>query len=313
MPDHIVSANQRSGLWEQIWYANNGYYDKLDPIVRAKIQALHLELLDQERSKALGVPLPAGSVTNLPKEIESRHVIDASYPLHDPALYSFDEGKLWIPWATKVISGSRRGTRLKKYPEGAIVHWTAGHRNGLVNGAEFMKSSGMNYFLVSKEGEVGQGDPLDQWGYHAGASSYAGVSGTVSDELVGFECQAAGNLRKNGEFFYPWWDNGKNLEANRIPKEEVVYSAKRGNISPGYYHAFTQHQMQGLRKALCWLHLNKPSVFQIKLIVGHDEVSPGRKSDPGAALIDPQGNPITMEEFRDMIADDVKIIQSNRK
>jgi N-acetyl-anhydromuramyl-L-alanine amidase AmpD len=309
----VISAHQRSGLWEQIWYSDNGYYDKLDPTVRAKIDALHLDLLDQERSKAIGIPLPAGDTTNIPKAVEPFPISSSLDPLHDPALYSFGEGKLWIPWASEMTSGSRRGTRPKKYPEGAIVHWTAGHRNGLAAGAKFMKSSGMNYFLVTKEGEVGQGDPLDQWGYHAGPSSYAGVSGTVSDELVGFEVQAAGVLRKSGDFFYPWWDEGKNLASNRIPISDVVYSARKANIAPGYYHAFTQEQMQGLRKALCWLHLNKPSVFQIKLILGHDEVSPGRKTDPGAALVDSNGNPITMSQFRDIIADDVRQILANRK
>jgi N-acetylmuramoyl-L-alanine amidase len=209
-------------------------------------------------------------------------------------------------------SGVRRGSRRLGYPEGAVIHWTAGHRNGLKSGGEFQRSSGMNYFILDKDGNLGQGDPLNLWGYHAGASSWRGIPGTVSDELVGFELQAAGNLRKNGDDFYPWWDQGRNLPQNRIPASEAVYSAKRGNIAAGWYHRYTDAQQITLRAALCWLHLNHPGVFKIQFILGHDEVSPGRKTDPGAALVKADGTPMTMPEFRDQIADDVRIILSNR-
>jgi N-acetyl-anhydromuramyl-L-alanine amidase AmpD len=193
-----------------------------------------------------------------------------------------------------------------------VVHWTAGHRNGLKAGGDFQRSSGMQYLLLDADGNLGQGDPLNVWGYHAGASKYPGVSGTVSDELVGIEVQAAGTLRKHGEHFYPWWDNGKNLPANRISATDVIYSPKRGNIAAGHYHRFTAAQMLAMRRAICWLHLNWPSVFRLSLVVGHDEVSPGRKTDPGAALVTEKGEAMTMPEFRDQLADDVRTIKANR-
>lgn len=312
-----IAENLKKALWEQIWYEKNGYYNALAPDVRAKITALHRELLDQQRSAvsvmAGGEPLPKGDSTNIPKPVESVTSEPLSDPVHDPRLYSFDGRKLWIPWAKEIDSGVRRGTRRQKYPEGALVHWTAGHRNGLAAGAELMTSSGMNYFIVDKDGNVGQPDPLSEWGYHAGESKYFELNGTVADELVGFECQAAGNLTKYNGNFYPWWDGGKRLPSNIIPADQVVECKREENIAPGYYHELTQAQMVALRKGLCWLHLNYPSVFKIKFILGHDEVSPGRKTDPGGALMNPQGQPITMEELRDWIALDVKTIISNRK
>jgi hypothetical protein len=307
-----ISEQHRSALWTQIWYSKNGYYDCLAPDVRVRLDELHLSLLDQERAKVFGKPLPPADTTNIPKPVETPVPAPASSAVHDPALYSFDQRKLWIPWAVEVTSGVRRGRRLRRYPDGALVHWTAGHRNGLESGADFQKSSGMSYCLIDKDGNFGQGDPLDHWGYHGGASAYKGLSGTVSDELVGIELQAAGNLRESGGKFYPWWDEGKRLAKNEIPASEVVSSERRGNIAPGHYHAYTQAQMLTLRKGLCWLHLNYPSVFQIQFILGHDEVSPGRKTDPGAALVDLNNNPITMSQLRDWIADDVRQILANR-
>lgn len=313
----MISEHLKKALWEQIWFEKNGYYNALSPDVRKKISALHLELLDQQRSAISvvsgGDPLPPGDSTNIPKPVEPVPVIPDPSSIHDPRLYSFGEKKLWIPWAKEIDSGVRRGTRSKRYPDGALVHFTAGHRDGLKAGAELMTSSGMNYFILDKDGNMGQPDPLSEWGYHGGESRYPGLNGSVSDELVGIEIQAAGSLRKNGDFFYPWWDGGKNLPGNRIPDHEVVYSPKRGNIAPGFYQEYTQAQVLALRKGICWLHLNHPDVFKIKFVVGHDEVSPGRKNDPGAALVNLTGIPITMDDFRDWVADDVRMIMANRK
>jgi hypothetical protein len=309
MPE--ISEQELSALWTQVWYDNNGYYDGLPKEVREKIQILHADLLDQSREKIYGIKLAPRDTTEITKPEEP--VSTSVLALHDPALYSFGEKKLWIGFAQNMPSGAKRGTRPRGYPDGALIHWTSGHRNGIQEGGAFQKASGMHYLVVDKDGNVGQGDPLNTHGYHGGASSYAGISGTVSDELLGIENQAAGTLRKSGDWFFPWWDEGKNLPQNRISPVDVIYSPKKGNIAAGYYHKFTLEQMLANRKVLCWLHLNNPDVFKIKFIVGHDEVSPGRKTDPGAALVDVFGNPMTMSDFRDQIADDVRVISANRK
>lgn len=314
-----LTEHQRSAAWEQIWYSKNGYYDPLDGTVRNKLEALLLDVLDQEREKVYGISLPPRDTTEVPKPAP---VPPAPVPgleirdLHDPALYFFDQRKLWIPWALDMKSGTKRGTRSKRYPEGAVVHWTAGHRNGIKAGADYQAASGMSYMLIDKDGAVGQGDPLDKWGYHAGESSYPGLSGTVSDELVGIEVQAAGTLKEHQGHYYPWWDQGANgvhryLPSNRIPPEEVVTATARANVAAGHYHRFTDAQYVALRRTLCWLHLNWPSVFQIRFILGHDEVSPRRKTDPGGAIA-PLGKVQTMPEFRDVIAEDVRMILKNR-
>jgi len=50
-------------------------------------------------------------------------------------------------------------------------------------------------------------------------------------------------------------------------------------------------------------------VFKLDRIVGHDEVSPGRKTDPGAAMV-LDGNILTLSELRDTIREDVERINS---
>jgi len=305
----LTEEHERIDAWEQLWFIQNGYMDALSKERRDDLEDFLYDALDAVRSEKQGGTLPTADTSEQKRPKQEND--DFSDPVHDPTLYSFGAKKSWIPYAEDGKSGAKRGRYKNGYPTGLVVHWTAGHRNGLKQGVNLMRATGMLYLLIDAEGSTAQTDPLTHWGYHAGASKHSGASGTVSDEYAGVEIQAAGTLRKSGEHFYPWWDKGKNSASNRIDPAEVVKAPKKGNIAAGYYHVYTQDQMTALRILCCWLYLNNPTVFSISRIVGHDEVSPGRKTDPGGALIDKEGNPISMSEFRDWLERDIEIIKAN--
>ena len=65
------------------------------------------------------------------------------------------------------------------------------------------------------------------------------------------------------------------------------------NQKRGFYHVYTALQEKTLVDTLFWLKDQSPEVFSFNYVLGHDEVSPNRKSDPGAALSR------TMPEFRE--------------
>lgn len=173
-----------------------------------------------------------------------------------------------------------------------------------------MRNTGMLYLLGDAEGQIAQSDSLKYHGYHGGKSSHPAAKGYVSDEFVGFEQQAAGMLTlKDGEF-YSWY-------GAKIPKSEVAHSGRDGNIAPGYYHVFTEAQMLAGRKLWVWLYLNDPDTFSIDRVTGHDEVSPGRKVDPGGALVtDPETEnqrPLNMSDYRALLWNDVDIVTELKK
>jgi len=199
------------------------------------------------------------------------------------------EKLLWCPFAETGYARSRtRGTYARGYPRGAIVHFTAGRRSGLLQGLTFQVSQGFTYFLIDAHGNIGQNFPLDSWGYHAGRSSWPGLSGNVSDELVGIEIQAAGMLEKHGDEYRAWF-------GEVIPAKEVRLAQAVDNKVAGPYQMFTEEQEAALIKLVLWLHRNNSEVFDLNLVLGHDEVSPGRKNDPGGALS------MTMPAFREML------------
>jgi hypothetical protein len=237
---------------------------------------------------------------------ERRPVVEPArkHPVWDPSWYVMNERRLWIPWAQDAASGARRGKYPGGYPSGLVLHWTAGHRNGLEAGNELMRATGMLYLLGDKDGNLAQSDPLSHWGYHAGSSSYPSANGTVSDEFVGLELQAWGKMISTDPY--------KSWAGYIVPPDEVRRTyPKRGNIESGYYHIYTESQVNLARRTCLWLHLNWPERFDLKNVVGHDEVSPGRKCDPGGAIWPPDArNALTMAQFRDLLQEDLTRVKS---
>lgn len=203
---------------------------------------------------------------------------------------------LWCPFATVLEAMKGSGTYRKGYPEGAIVHWTSGWSRDGEKGTSAKKRAeeaikwgakqGYAYFAIGEDGSIIQSLPLNRWGHHAGSSSWPSLGSSVSQYLVGIEVCNAGKLKKISDGVYESWFGA------RFNESEVRYSKKVGNIAEGYYHKYSEAQEKALVQLLKWLKSNNPSVFNFDLVLGHDEVAPARKTDPGASLS------MTMPEFR---------------
>jgi N-acetyl-anhydromuramyl-L-alanine amidase AmpD len=215
--------------------------------------------------------------------------------------------EMYYPNAKKNVGGELKtqGKYRKNYPEGAIIHFTDG-RDDPINGIEHAKTEGYCYFLVATNGDVYQNFPLSRWGSHAGKSTWPGLGSFVSQYLVGIEVITSGKLRQlpNGKF-RPWYneeDYLKQLNPPRTPKpaddldpSQVRHVDKKANRKEGWYEKFTDLQESSLKALLQWLKSNNPDVFSYDLVLGHDEVAPARRDDPGGALS------MTMPEFRALL------------
>lgn len=193
-----------------------------------------------------------------------------------------------------------RGTYAKGWPQGAVVHFTAGRSKNehlkryslrsAKNGAE----QGYMFFTIGSDGNIVQAFKLNQWGYHAGKSAWHSLGQGVSRYLVGIEVCCAGKLEpiKDGSGNYKSWFN------EVYTHNEVRYSADRENIQDGAYHKYTDEQEHALTELLIWLKMQCPQVFKFDLVLGHDEVAPDRKNDPGASLS------MSMPEYRRHLRDE---------
>ena len=303
----LSDSHEKSRAWKRIWFLSQTdendefcFYKHLSIDERNEFIADYYDFLDYKPGQDAST-----SLRNSKTDVDLNE--DDPRGLFDPANYSFGEKRCWIPWAKDAISGNKRGRYSKGYPKGLVVHWTAGHRNGLEAGNRLMRNTGMLYLLIDDEGKIAQSDSLEFYGYHAGKSNHNGAAGYVSDEYAGVEVQAAGMLTKDKNGFYPWWDKNQRNPRNRISDYEVTFSPQKENITAGYYHRFTDCQVWALRRLVAWLYLNNPEVFKLENVVGHDEISPRRKVDPGGSIV-VQGYSLTMSEFRDLCRSDISEI-----
>lgn len=208
-------------------------------------------------------------------------------PVEEPLM---EIGLLWCPFALKRKEKMvTRGKYRKSYPEGAVIHFTAGR--SAESSFQHGLKSGYCFFVIAEDGAIHQAFPLDCWGYHAGESFHKKLGNGVSKYLVGIELSNPGKLIKKRDGSYETW-YGEKVDSKNVKH----YPKQTKNIEAGYYLSFTEQQETSLKNLLSWLKNNNPSVFHYELVLGHDEVSPGRKSDPGGALSK------TMEDFRSSLS-----------
>ena len=187
--------------------------------------------------------------------------------------------ELWVPWA--IQPKRKMGTSFtypKNYPHGAIVHFTAGRdktEQDALDSYNWGCDQGYVFFVIGPTGKLYQGFPLNKGGSHAGASSWPGLGSGVSSKLVGIEIACAGGLDSRGKSWF----------GVTYPQDEIRKGFKK----------YTPEQEETLIKLLVWLKKNNPEVFDVQYILGHDEVSPGRKNDPGHSLS------MSMSELREKI------------
>lgn len=204
-----------------------------------------------------------------------------------------DKVMLWYPKAVKGTGMKVQGEYKHKYPAGAVVHFTAGHcetESDAKGALNWGIQQGYAYFVIGPTGVVYQNFPLSHWGHHAGISSHPELGSGLSSKLVGIEVTCAGKVDSNGKAWF-----GKKYSSDRLR-----ISSNKDNIQAGTYVKYTPAQEQALTELLVWLKLNNPGVFSVDYIVGHDEISPSRKNDPGASLS------MTMPNYRAMIKTLVK-------
>ena len=114
--------------------------------------------------------------------------------------------------------------------------------------------------------------PFNKIAWHAGESQYEGRTG-FNKYSIGIEIDNAGILEKSGDKYLSWF-------GRVYPENEVVYATHRNEFSPRYWHLYTEVQIE-LVENVCELLME---YYPIKSILGHEEISPGRKTDPGPAF-----------------------------
>lgn len=233
------------------------------------------------------------------------------------------EVNLWYPYA--IIPNFKQNTKgkyAKKYPKGLVIHWIWAPQVGGKENAEYWarwgKDQGYTFFTLGNDGSVIQSFPLDEWGNHAGDANWTGLGKKISEQMVGIEILCEGKVQKfkDGRFGNETKEKRPDgsIKINRryVNEADVRFiSSNKENICRGYYQKFTEKQEESLIKLILWLKQNNPGVFDLNLVLGHDEVAgptglglvnanyadKWRKTDPGGSLS------VSMPAFRRLLID----------
>jgi hypothetical protein len=223
------------------------------------------------------------------------------------------------------ISGQR-----PKGLEGLIVHFDAfriqaDSRHTVEERAIQMlvhaEQRGFCYGTIARTGRIfmpGNVGWLD-WGSHAGTSRCP-VTGrdSVSQYYMGWEINCPGVVYEDEVegVFFAWFNtksdangdpilrNGRrqirSMQDEHYQPNEVRRCPARDNIKEGWYVPYTREQFDALVSLVRYLQALFPDTFDIDRVLGHDEVAPNRKSDPGGALAY-DGTVMTMPAFREYL------------
>lgn len=170
-------------------------------------------------------------------------------------------------------SPNHGGKFAKGFPDAIIIHYTAGASfSSSLNTLCDPKSKVSAHLLIGRNGEIAQMVPFDTKAWHAGRSSYKGRNG-YNNYSIGIELDNAGMLSKEGNDYVSWFGRFHS-------EKDVIEAVHRNETRSRFWHQYTKKQLQ-LVETLCNILC---SHYGIKEILGHEEIAPLRKSDPGPAF-----------------------------
>lgn len=155
-----------------------------------------------------------------------------------------------------------------------IIHYTAG--GSAESSANHLSNPDVDasaHLVIGRNGEIFQIVPFNKIAWHAGKSQYGGKI-RLNNYSIGIELDNAGILTKTGNEYQSWF--GK-----KYMQSEVMEAVHRNESQPKFWHIYTEKQLQ-VNESVTKLILSKYE--GIVNILGHEEISPGRKQDPGPAF-----------------------------
>lgn len=153
-------------------------------------------------------------------------------------------------------------------PTVIVLHYTASGGEDGQGDADYLSrasSRASAHVVVGRNGSIDQIVPFNKKAWHAGVSKHNGRD-NVNDFSIGIEIDNWG-----------WLKNGKSHSGAPIPAH-LQFAGSRGGHNK--WEAYREEQLQAVEevvKAIC-------DTYPIEDIVGHEEIAPGRKQDPGPAL-----------------------------
>ncbi len=203
-----------------------------------------------------------------------------------------------------VASPNKSGKFNRGLPDTVIIHFTAGPTaESAINTLTDPSVKASAHVVVDYDGSITQLVPFDEIAWHAGVSAWGERTG-FNKYSLGIEIVNPGNLTPVGDMYQAWY-------GTLYPSDKVLKAVHRNETKPRYWHIYTQEQITAVLQ-LCMLLKTQ---YGIQFILGHEEIAPGRKLDPGPAfplnrLRDKVLNNRKEDEIAELLPDSGKVTAS---
>lgn len=173
-----------------------------------------------------------------------------------------------VPWK----ESPNHGGAVK--PRFLIMHYTAGtSASGAVSWLTNPKAKASAHLVIGRDGAVTQLVGFDTVAWHAGKSSWQGLVG-INSWSIGIELVNAGKLNRNGAGKWVNWAE------NVVPDDQVITATHKHETSPVGWQTYPLAQLEAAIEIGRALH----AAYEFDDVLGHDDISPKRKVDPGPAF-----------------------------
>lgn len=162
----------------------------------------------------------------------------------------------------------------KYTPQYLVMHYTAVTRpEGSISWFKDPNAKASAHLLIDREGNVTQFAPFNVITWHAGVSQWSGLNG-LNAYSVGIELVNGGKLIKSGDHFVCPTDH------RQVAAGDVVFAKHKDESDGAYWQQYTERQLAVASEIASLL----VSQYKLKDVVGHEDIAPHRKSDPGPAF-----------------------------
>lgn len=160
-----------------------------------------------------------------------------------------------------------------------IIHFTAGgSAASSVSWFKNPKAGASAHLVIGRDGKIVQLIDFNRKAWHAGTSQWANWNG-FNNFSVGIELENPGRLTKRGDKYFSWFEK-------EYPAQDVVERTHKHEDQASFWLSYTEKQIEATLE-VCQELMKK---YPILDILGHDDIAPFRKNDPGPMF--------PMESFR---------------
>lgn len=162
----------------------------------------------------------------------------------------------------------------KYNPRFLVIHYTASTTaSSAINWLTNPVAKASAHLIIDRDGAVTQLAPFNVITWHAGKSRWNGLE-SLNQYAIGIELVNAGRLTKIGEkCICP-------VDKKPIADDDIILARHKNESEESIWQEYTDMQIDVALEIVALL----VSGYQLEDVIGHEDISPIRKCDPGPAF-----------------------------